>query len=76
MQEPEPVIMASADAIEDEEWWLRGDEVAEVRDESSGGAAKRNRDLETEHEGDVVGTKKKRRRKVDDVIPETVRLYS
>ena len=73
----EPVVMASADAIEDEEWWLRGDETAEVRDESSGGAAKRNRDSETEHEGDVVGTKKngrKRRRKVDDVIPETVRL--
>ena len=59
--------MASADAIEDE-WWLCADEEAVV---GAGTVEGRKRKVDA----DVVGIKKKRRRKrkVDDIRPEMVR---
>ena len=60
--------MASADAIEDE-WWLCADEETVAGTGTADG-------LKRKVDADVVGIKKKRRRKrskVDDVKPEMVR---
>ena len=59
------MAMASADAIEDDDWWLHGSDVDEGEDECSS-TAKRKR---TAADEGVVGIKKKKRKrhKADEI---------